>query len=235
MLGHLTNKNSCEEIKRRLGEFVSREGKDLYRALLDKQVTFVDLLVAFPLLKPPVSVLSYLKRLQRRWYSIANWIDYSSADVDSRALRIAFTEVSMPRAGLMTNQLARIIDNLNEHEIPSLPFYPSRDRIILECRDPPPNMFRLDENKDIPILMIAAGSGIAPFIGFLDRIGNLSGKEATLIFGCRDEHSFIYKEALQKKVEEGSLKKLHVAMSREGNKKYVQDVLLGTLIISKKS
>ena len=231
MLGHLMKTTTNEEIKRRFGEFVSREGKDLYRALLEKQVTFIDLLVAFPLLKPPVSVLSYLKRLQRRWYSIANWIDYSSSGVESRSLRIAFTEISSPKAGLMTNQLARIIDNLKEHQVCTPPFYPSRKRIILECRDPPPNMFRLDETPDIPILMIAAGSGIAPFIGFLDRIASIPGKEAALLFGCRNEHSYIYKDALQKKLQEGSLKKLLVAMSRERNKKYVQDVLLGMLLI----
>ena len=231
MLGHLMNSCSSSDVKRRLGEFVSREGKEIYRALLDNQVTFVDLLVAFPQLSPKLSILAYLKRLQRRWYSIANWIDYSQA-VDSRVIRIAFTEVSLPKPGLMTNQLARIIDNLKEHDAGDLPFGPCRNKVILECRDPPPNMFRLDETPNVPILMIAAGSGIAPFIGFLEKIASIDGKEASLIFGCRNEHSHIYKDSMQKRLEEGTLKNLWIAMSREGNKKYVQDILLGMWFIN---
>ena len=90
---------------------------------------------------------------------------------DFRAVRIAFTEISLPKAGLMTNQLARIIENLNENDCNSPPFCPNKNRIILECREPPPNFFHLEENPEIPILMIVAGSGIAPFIGFLERIG----------------------------------------------------------------
>ena len=71
MLGHLMNKTENADLKRRFGEFVSREGKELYRELLDKQVTFFDLLVAFLLLNPPVSVLAYLKR-QEYLFAIKN-------------------------------------------------------------------------------------------------------------------------------------------------------------------
>mgnify|MGYP000077691941 CR=1 FL=1 len=63
-------------LKRRLQEFISRDGKEEFRQLLQKQVTFVDLLVAFENLNIKLDVLTYLRRLQRRWYSIANYIDY---------------------------------------------------------------------------------------------------------------------------------------------------------------
>ena len=107
--------------------------------------------------------------MQRRWYSVANWIDYSKS-ANFRPVRIAITEIPLPKAGLMTNQLATIIDNLNEiDDFNCPPFCPNKKRIILECREAPPNLFRLDENPEIPILMIAAGSGIAPFLGFLER------------------------------------------------------------------
>jgi len=71
MLGNLMKKTENADLKRRFGEFFSREGKELYREMLDKQVIFVDLLVAFPLLKPPVSVLAYLKR-QKYLFAIKN-------------------------------------------------------------------------------------------------------------------------------------------------------------------
>lgn len=224
LIGHLKAQATDPGIKRRLSEFVSREGKELFRELLVKHVTFIDVVTAFPTLRLKLSALTYLRRLQRRWYSLANFVDYSN-EADSRVLRIAFTEVSLPKPGLMTNQLARIIDNLKEPEVVTK-FGPCRSRIILECRDPPPNQFRLVEDPAVPVLMIAAGSGIAPFIGFLERCATIPEKMTSLIFGCRNESSYLYKEKLKEFVENGTLNQLHVAMSREGNKKYVQDLVL---------
>ena len=77
MVGHLAANCEHAETKRRLSEFISREGRDEFRQLLQRQVTFLDLLVAFPNLNLQIESLTYLRRLQRRWYSIANYIDYS--------------------------------------------------------------------------------------------------------------------------------------------------------------
>ena len=93
-------------------------------------------------------------------------------------------------------------------------FNSGQDLIFLHCRDPPPNNFRLIENPKIPILLIAAGSGIAPFIGFLERWALIGGEEAQMIYGCRDESSFLYKEKLENFKTSGVLKCLNVAFSR---------------------
>ena len=79
----------------------------------------------------------------------------------------------MPKDGLMTGQLGDICRLLasaeNKHEFTSLkldkPFGPTWDRVLVSFRDPPPNQFRLVESISTPMLLIAAGSGIAPFIG----------------------------------------------------------------------
>ena len=225
MLGHLANHCANESIRRRLFEFISREGKESFRQLLQKQVTFVDVLRAFPDLTIDLEVLTFLRRLQRRWYSIANYIDYRQQCEGSRPIKIAFTVVSSPKTGLMSGQLVSLCERANEKESANAPvFGPNLDRIILQCRDPPPNQFRLVDDPTQPIMMVAAGSGIAPFVGFLERWAEMKGKEATLIYGCRDNDSYLYKDKLETFKNAGILTNLIVAFSRIEPKKYVQDV-----------
>ena len=80
--------------------------------------------------------------------------------------------------------------------------------------------------------MIAAGTGIAPFRGFvqereyLQRHGSKLG-EAALFFGCRTRAAFLYEAETQKAQAEGVLSEVHVAFSRqEGcDNQYVQHVI----------
>lgn len=74
--------------------------------------------------------------------------------------------------------------------------------------------------------MICAGTGIAPFRGFImeramqgEGIGNMK-----LFFGCRNEKEFLYREELLRLRGEMN-EKLDVvtAFSREGEKVYVQE------------
>ena len=76
MIGNLAENCTDPAIKRRLSEMISREGKEIFLQLLKKQVTFVHLLTAFPKLNIDLSIFTFLRQLQRRWYSIANFIDY---------------------------------------------------------------------------------------------------------------------------------------------------------------
>ena len=130
----------------------------------------------------------------------------------------------------MTGQLASLCQRVNEIKNDAKPkstplFGPRLDHMILQCRDPPPSNFRLTRDPSVPILMIAAGSGVAPFIGFLEEWEKIRGQNASLIFGCRNEESFIYKKKLEEFKEKGVLKGLHLAFSRIEPKKYVQDIV----------
>jgi sulfite reductase alpha subunit-like flavoprotein len=97
MIGNLAKNCVSQTIQRRLKEFISREGRDTFRELLEKGVTFVDILKAFPELNIEIESLSFLRRLQRRWYSISNYIDYTLPIENSRPVKISFTQVSSPR------------------------------------------------------------------------------------------------------------------------------------------
>ena len=123
----------------------------------------------------------------------------------------------------MTGQLARLCDSVNEKPEPTPLLGPRQERVIVHCRDPPPNNFRLISNPKTPILMIAAGSGIAPFIGFLEQWEAMGGEEATLIYGCRNDESFLYKKKLNAFKDTKVLNGLHAAFSRVEPKKYVQE------------
>jgi sulfite reductase alpha subunit-like flavoprotein len=96
--------------------------------------------------------------------------------------------------------------------------------------------FKLPKDPDTPIVMVGPGTGVAPFMGFLEerevliaRNGGTLGP-AHLFFGCRSRSTdFIYMNRLESYTENGVLSSngLHVAFSREqeSEKVYVQDLI----------
>lgn len=87
--------------------------------------------------------------------------------------------------------------------------------------------FRLKDG--VPIIMIGPGTGIAPFMGFLEEREVIKAeKEAVLFFGCRSAaQDNIYKKELEKFKSSGALTDLFVAFSRDQKEKiYVQNLIL---------
>ena len=92
--------------------------------------------------------------------------------------------------------------------------------------------FRLPRETGRPILMIGPGTGIAPMRALLQErrhgrsVGEVHGR-SVLYFGCRDRSTdYIYKDELEAFVEDGTLDGLHLAFSREQDRKvYVQHLL----------
>ena len=80
-----------------------------------------------------------------------------------------------------------------------------------------------------PLIMIGPGTGVVPFIGFIQGFQSKQrySNSATLYFGCRhSQKDFIYKEFLTEAQKDGYLTTLRVAFSREGDKgQYVQDLI----------
>mmetsp|Transcript_49321 Transcript_49321/g.78022 ORF Transcript_49321/g.78022 Transcript_49321/m.78022 type:complete len:688 (-) Transcript_49321:87-2150(-) len=91
--------------------------------------------------------------------------------------------------------------------------------------------FRLPRKNTTPIIMIAAGTGMAPFRGFLREFKSEGGvrTKTILFFGCRRENEdFLYKDELQEALQANPpyLTELITAFSREQEHKvYVQDRL----------
>merc|ERR1711988_841459 len=89
--------------------------------------------------------------------------------------------------------------------------------------------FRLP-SIETPVVMIGAGTGLAPFRGFVQERHELRerGKkicETHLFFGCRCPEAHLIKEELDAWQSSGSLKAVNVAYSRTGRKQYVQDLI----------
>lgn len=78
--------------------------------------------------------------------------------------------------------------------------------------------------KASQVVCIANGSGMAPFIGMIAE--NTQKKPITLIWGCRREASLeIYRPYIEQFTREGKIANYWQALSREGDKFYVQDIL----------
>jgi len=74
------------------------------------------------------------------------------------------------------------------------------------------------------VVMIANGTGIAPFLGMVSQ--NKSAIPCHLYCGFRQSTSFdVYRDFLEGNKLAGQLTKLHVAYSREGDKQYVSELL----------
>jgi sulfite reductase (NADPH) flavoprotein alpha-component len=74
------------------------------------------------------------------------------------------------------------------------------------------------------VIMIANGTGIAPFLGMIDQ--NTKKVSCQLYCGFKSSASFeLYQEALQQNLADHKLESLKVAYSREGNRQYVNNLV----------
>ncbi|KAJ6661376.1 hypothetical protein lerEdw1_015004 [Lerista edwardsae] len=102
------------------------------------------------------------------------------------------------------------------------------------------NTFHLPDNPLIPFMMVGPGTGIAPFIGFLQHRQKLHEVQKDLTFGktwlfygCRHQaEDYLFQDELRSFVENGILTHLKVCFSRDSSvkeatatPKYVQDNL----------
>jgi sulfite reductase (NADPH) flavoprotein alpha-component len=85
--------------------------------------------------------------------------------------------------------------------------------------------FRLPQSGDTPIIMVGAGTGIAPYRAFLqERAATGGAGHNWLVFGNRNFHrDFLYQTEWLKQRKEGVLTRISLAFSRDGAERtYVQ-------------
>lgn len=76
-----------------------------------------------------------------------------------------------------------------------------------------------------PVILIGAGTGIGPLIGFIRH--NVSRRPMHLYFGARDaDDGFLYRDELKYLVADRRLQALTTAFSRSGSRSYVQERLV---------
>ncbi|XP_063810046.1 NADPH--cytochrome P450 reductase isoform X2 [Pseudophryne corroboree] len=200
----------------------SPEGKALYvNWVVEARRNMLAILEDVPSLRPPIDHLCELMpRLQARYYSIA-----SSSKVHANSIHICAVLVDYEsktgrlNKGVATNWLKNKQPCDNGHKS-TVPMYVRKSQ------------FRLPFKSTTPVLMIGPGTGIAPFVGFIQEREWLKqqGKEVgdtVLYYGCRHEHEdYLYKDELRKFHQDGVLTQLNVAFSRDQKEKvYVQHLL----------
>ncbi|NXL28395.1 MTRR reductase, partial [Glaucidium brasilianum] len=230
--------------KRRLQELCSRQGaSDYTRFIRDSNVCLLDLLHAFPSCKPSLNLLiEHLPKLQARSYSVS-----SSNLYQPGKLWFVFNVVEFPacparpvsRKGVCTGWLAELVAPLlhpNKNTLDTKGGRPSTEKIPIFAR--PNNTFHLPADPSVPFMMVGPGTGISPFIGFLQHRQMLREEhtdwefgETWLFFGCRhQDRDYLFKQ-LKCFLENGTLTHLKVCFSRDTSTaevappKYVQDVI----------
>ncbi|XP_036380630.1 NADPH--cytochrome P450 reductase-like isoform X1 [Megalops cyprinoides] len=200
----------------------SSEGKALYQSwVLDSRRNILAILEDMPSLRPPIDHLCELMpRLQARYYSIASSSKVHTNTIAVCAVVVEYeTKTGRTNKGVATNWLKNKVVTDNGHKS-TVPMYVRKSQ------------FRLPFKASNPVIMIGPGTGIAPFMGFIQERGWLKeqGKEVgetVLYYGCRHRNEdFLYQEELEEFEKAGVLTKLNVAFSRDQEHKvYVQHLL----------
>jgi len=168
-----------------------------------------------PILKLP-EVLVVLPRMKPRLYSI------------SSSNKVSPSEVSITVGVLtVTTTAGKTIEGVCSHYLAGLVAGTDRAQVTVAK-----SSFRLPPKVESPLLLVGAGTGLDPMIGFLeerslDQEGKLDLGPIHLFIGCRTDHDYIYKECIEE-YEQEKLICCHLALSRcsQDDKKYVQHRLL---------
>jgi len=174
---------------------------------------FVDLLSEFPAQTDADSLARLLQPLQPRLYSIASSQAEYEDEVHLTVSVVRYEAHGRHHTGGASGFLG---DRIEEGE--PLKVYVAENR-----------NFRLPEDGDTPIIMIGAGTGIAPYRSFLQqRAAQGDSGNNWLIFGNRHFHrDFLYQTEWLAQRKAGLLKQATLAFSRDGTgRSYVQHRLL---------
>ena len=170
------------------------------------QADLLDLLEAFPSARPPVAdLVASLPKLRPRLYSIASSLRATPGRVELCVGVVRETRRGRVRDGVASCHIAFRAD--------AVPAYTQTSH------------FRLPERTGTPVIMVGAGTGIAPFRAFLQERAALGLKgRSWLFFGDRHAATdFLFAEELAAWRKDGTLGRLSLAWSRDGTvKDYVQ-------------
>ena len=170
----------------------------------------IDLIQDFtPVSLEPHMLPQLLRKLPPREYSIASSNQVNPYSVDITVRVVKYESHRRERQGVCSGQLA---DRTQIGD--KIPVYLKKN----------PN-FKFPYNNHTPVIMIGAGTGIAPYRAFIQEREHLQLKgNQWLIFGNQNyDADFLYRSDLESWLEKGVISKLDLAFSRDTeNKIYVQ-------------
>lgn len=173
----------------------------------------LDLLEEFPFNFNAQELADLLRSFPARLYSISSSQSSVGDEVHITVATVRYSHKGRERGGACSTFLADRIEI--DSTVP----------VFIE-KNP---AFKLPENEETPVILIGAGTGVAPYRAFLQhREANNQKGKTWLFFGERRFHSdFLYQVEWQKLLKDGYLEKIDVAFSRDQEEKiYVQNRLI---------
>lgn len=173
----------------------------------------LDLLEEFPFSFKPQEFADILRSFPPRLYSISSSQLAVGNEVHATVSAVRYLHKGRNRVGACSTYLSDRIE------------IDSQVSVFIE-KNPG---FKLPESEETPVILVGAGTGIAPYRAFLQhREANNQKGKTWLFFGERRFHSdFLYQLEWQKLLKDGYLEKIDVAFSRDQTEKiYIQQRLL---------
>src|SRR5690606_416530 len=169
---------------------------ELQRYLVTRQM--VDLVAEHPTKLEPQQLAEILRGLTPRLYSIASSLAANEDEAHLCVSLVQYERFGLPHWGATSAYVCS---------------GPTEARVYIEPND----RFRLPKSGSTPIVMIGAGTGVAPYRAFLQqrKLDGASGGH-WLIYGDRTlRDDFLYQIEWLRALKEGSLTRLDVAFSRD--------------------
>ena len=173
----------------------------------------VDIFNEFPAELTGQSLLSVLKKLPSRAYSIASSLAAHPDEVHLTVGAVRYEKYGRKKQGVASSFLSdrvNIGDSVN---------------VFLESNE----FFKLPKNNNADILMVGPGTGVAPFRAFVEERAEIGAEGKNwLVFGNPNfTTDFLYQTEWQQYLKKGVLTRLDLAFSRDQAEKiYVQHRLL---------
>lgn len=169
----------------------------------------IDVIHEFPIDWPPQKFVDKLRGLTPRLYSIASSLDANPDEAHLTVSVVDYEKFGRRHWGAASSLLVGETTHVE---------------IYVEAND----HFRLPAEGDTPIIMIGAGTGVAPYRAFIEHRREFGHNgDNWLVFGDRNFSSdFLYQLEWLRYRKDGLLNKLSVAFSRDREQKiYVQQRL----------
>lgn len=193
-VGMLVAHTECPPERRPLAEIASAQPEVFRERITDRGISVLDLLERHRACELPFErFLETLPVLRPRHYSISSSAAASPGEVDLM--------VSLLEAPHRSGQGA--FSGVGSHYLGTVQPGDTVWARVLPCRE----AFRLPDDTDLPVILVSAGTGLAPFRGgILDRLH--TGSTGTLLcyFGCdHPDVDYLHRDELEKAAAAGSV------------------------------
>lgn len=193
-----------------LEEFLPSQGRALLFEYASKN-HIIDMIQKYSVTSiDPLEFLNGLRKLQPRLYSISSCQDMALDEVHITVSKLEYELNHGMRYGVASSWLCSRLEPGQ-----TVPVYIQSN-----------HHFRLPEDSNVPVIMIGAGTGIAPYRAFLHQLesDNKKNSPTWLFFGERNFRTdFLYQTEWQQWLRTGYLDRISLAFSRDAKEKiYVQ-------------